>query len=105
VLARATLDGSLVWSVLYLDDLRRWEVGIEDTDPLIDTVRLAWEAGVAVLLKELDDGTFKVSLRSRGEVDVAAIASTYGGGGHHNAAGFSHTGPPEVIIGAIKDRL
>ncbi|NIA24901.1 MAG: bifunctional oligoribonuclease/PAP phosphatase NrnA [Gammaproteobacteria bacterium] len=105
VLARAELDGDIVWSVLYQEDLTRWGIGMEDTDPLIDVVRLAWEATVAVLIKELADGTFKVSLRSRGEVDVGVIASAYGGGGHHNAAGFSHAGPPDAIIAALKARL
>jgi nanoRNase/pAp phosphatase (c-di-AMP/oligoRNAs hydrolase) len=35
-----------------------------------------------------DDGEAKVSLRSQGSLDVAAIAVRYGGGGHRNAAGF-----------------
>ncbi|NOY56455.1 MAG: bifunctional oligoribonuclease/PAP phosphatase NrnA [Actinobacteria bacterium] len=105
VLARAELDGDIVWSVLYQEDLTRWGIGMEDTDPLIDAVRVAWEAAVAVLIKELADGTFKASLRSRGVVDVGSIASAYGGGGHHNAAGFSHTGPPGAIMAAIKARL
>jgi phosphoesterase RecJ-like protein len=105
VLDRIQLDEPVVWSVMYQDDLRRWNVGMEDTDSLIDTVRLAWEAGVAALVKETEDGSFKVSLRSRGEADVGAVASSYGGGGHHNAAGFSHPGPPGEIIDGIKDRL
>ncbi|MFZ0493628.1 MAG: bifunctional oligoribonuclease/PAP phosphatase NrnA [Acidimicrobiia bacterium] len=105
VLERSELDGTIVWSVMFQEDLRRREVGMEDTDSLIDTVRLAWEAEVAVLVKEVEDGTFKVSLRSRGDADVGSIASSYGGGGHHNAAGFSHPGPPKAIIEGIKGRL
>ena len=105
VLARANLTGDLVWSVLYQEDLVRWDVGMEDTDPLIDAVRVAWEAGAAALIKELADGTFKVSLRSRGQVDVGAIASAHGGGGHHNAAGFSHPGPPDAIVDAVEAHL
>ena len=105
VLERIELDGPIVWSVMFQDDLQHRKVGMEDTDSLIDTVRLAWEADVAVLIKEIEDGTFKVSLRSRGGADVGAIASSYGGGGHHNAAGFSHPGPPRVIVEEIKDRL
>ena len=105
VLERIELDRPIVWSVMFQDDLRRREVGMEDTDSLIDTVRLAWEADVAVLIKEIEDGTFKVSLRSRGGTDVGAIASSYGGGGHHNAAGFSHPGPPKAIVEGIKGRL
>lgn len=105
VLGRIQLDGSLVWAVMLQDDLQRWNVGMEDTDSLIDTIRLAWEADVAALIKETGDGSFKVSLRSRGRNDVGAIASAYGGGGHHNAAGFSHPGSPEDIIAGIKERL
>jgi len=105
VLERIELDGTIVWSVMFQEDLQRREIGMEDTDSLIDTVRLAWEADVAVLIKETEDGTFKVSLRSRGDADVGAIASSYGGGGHHNAAGFSHPGPPRTIVEEIKVRL
>ena len=42
--------------------------------------------------KEMPDGTWRVSLRSKGSVDVRAIASRFGGGGHVNASGCSATG-------------
>jgi phosphoesterase RecJ-like protein len=41
----------------------------------------------AALLRELDGGGVKVSLRSRGATDVAAVARSLGGGGHKSAAG------------------
>ena len=44
-------------------------------------------------LKEADDGTWRVSLRSKGAVDTGAIARAFGGGGHVNAAGCSTPGP------------
>jgi phosphoesterase RecJ-like protein len=49
------------------------------------------------LVREREDGTHKVSLRSRGEVDVEKIARHHGGGGHRNAAGFAMTGDGEEI--------
>ncbi len=49
------------------------------------------------LIRERDDGTHKVSLRSRGEVDVEKIARHHGGGGHRNAAGFTREGDGEEI--------
>ena len=90
VLGRAQLDESrgLVWSVLYPEDLESAGIDLEHAEGLIDLVRVAQEAGVACLLKVVD-GVTKGSLRSRGEVDVAAIAQTFGGGGHHNASGFT----------------
>jgi phosphoesterase RecJ-like protein len=107
VLARARLETAvgLVWSALYQSDLTELGIGMADTDPLIDLVRLPLEARVAMLLKEQEDGGFKSSLRSRGEVDVGHIAAHHGGGGHHNAAGFSHTGPVLAIVEAVIGQL
>jgi phosphoesterase RecJ-like protein len=106
VLGRAELDAEagMVWSVLHATDLEAAGIGYEDADDLIDQLRVAEEAGVAVLLKEVDDG-FKVSLRSRGEVDVGAVAAAEGGGGHHNAAGFTAVGDPAAIVERIRARL
>jgi uncharacterized protein len=51
--------------------------------------RLAEISGTVGLIWQLDaDGDAKVSLRSRGNINVAEIAANYGGGGHPNAAGF-----------------
>ena len=91
VLGRARLveEAGLVWTTLQRDDLREAGIPWEAADALIDLVRLPREAGVACLLKETKPGVLKGSLRSRGEVDVAEIAASFGGGGHRNAAGFT----------------
>jgi phosphoesterase RecJ-like protein len=106
VLGRAVLeeDLGLVWSVVEQADLEAAGLGFEDLDPLIDDLRIAREAGVAVLLKETSDG-YKGSMRSRGVVDVGAIAAAEGGGGHHNAAGFTSDDPVDEIMDRIRARL
>lgn len=104
VLSRARLEDGLVWSVLYRDDYARAGVGPEDLDLLIDGLRSAREAEVTVLLKEVEGG-WKVSLRSRGAVDVGAVAAACGGGGHHNAAGFNAAGDLEAVLAEIRERL
>lgn len=83
----------------------------EDIDGLINYAKGIEEVKVAVLIQELNDnhsGTnldlpYHVSMRSDGTIDVAAIASSFGGGGHSSAAGFSiQTTLPEIksrIIG------
>lgn len=98
---RASLDSSLglISSILYQADLQAAGVRYEEADGLIDLIRVAKEAGIACLLREVDAGT-KGSLRSRGAVDVGAIASLLGGGGHHNAAGFMIPKPP---VDALRD--
>jgi phosphoesterase RecJ-like protein len=68
----------------------------EDVDGLINYARRIKNVKVAALIQELQNGTgrantlscYHVSLRSDGTVDVAAIANSYGGGGHVSAAGF-----------------
>lgn len=107
VLDRATLepDLDLVWSVLTNEDLDIGGIGIADTDPLIDLVRTARESEVAVLVKQQSDGGYKASLRSRGTVDVGSIAADLGGGGHHNASGFTALGGPEEAMAEIRKRL
>ena len=103
---RATLeeDLSLVWSVLLNDDLTEAGVTPEDVEGLIDYIRIAREADVAVLLKQAPEGT-KASLRSRAVVDVGSLALALGGGGHARAAGFTSDGDPSETIERIRDYL
>ncbi len=107
VQGRAQLDPErrLVWSTLLLDDLASAGIGLDDTDGLIDAIRIATEADVAMLLKQLGDTRVKASLRSRGRVDVGAIAVDFGGGGHHNASGFTYSGTPEQVVEEVRSRL
>ncbi len=106
VLGRSHLEPELglVWTAAYDADLDAAAVGWEDCDQLIDDLRIAREADVAVLLKEIDGG-FKVSLRSRGRVDVGSIAVALGGGGHHNAAGFTSEVGEDATMEEIRSRL
>jgi phosphoesterase RecJ-like protein len=99
-LARATVDAEvdLVWTYLTQADLADAGVGPEETDDLIDLIRTVRDVDVAAVLKQRPDGRFKVSTRSRGEHDLAAIAAAFGGGGHRLAAGYtSEHGPAGTI--------
>lgn len=104
VLGRAVLDPNLglVWS--WVEDADLGEIGHGDLDRLIDDLRIAREAGVAALLKESPRG-WKVSLRSRGAVDVGAIAEAHGGGGHHNAAGFTLAAARDDVVEVVRAGL
>ena len=61
----------------------------EDTEEFINLPRALHSVKVAAFFKETLDGSIKVSLRAKGECDVASVAMKYGGGGHRNAAGYS----------------
>jgi bifunctional oligoribonuclease and PAP phosphatase NrnA len=90
-LQRATLDrdAGIVWTYLTQGDLGGAGVRAAETDDLIDVIRVAREADVAAVIKQQRDGRFKVSLRSRGGHDVAAVAGSFGGGGHRLASGYT----------------
>lgn len=60
-----------------------------DAEGLIDYPRSIAGVEAVALVREREDGSSKVSLRSRGEVDVEGVARQNGGGGHKNAAGFT----------------
>jgi phosphoesterase RecJ-like protein len=60
----------------------------EDTEEFINLPRAVGSVKVAAFLKETLDGYIKVSLRAKGECDVAQVALKFGGGGHRNAAGY-----------------
>jgi phosphoesterase RecJ-like protein len=93
-------DADLVWTYLTQGDLHAAGVDGGGTDDLIDVVRTAREADVAAVIKQQRDGRFKVSLRSRGDHDVAAVAARFGGGGHRLASGFtSSKGLAETVVG------
>lgn len=99
-LARARLhqEEGVVSTVITQHDLKAAGVDWTDTDNLIDTLRLATEADVAVLAKAHEDGRVKVSLRSRGLTDVGSLAASFGGGGHRLAAGFTVDGDPDDVV-------
>ncbi len=90
-LGRLELDDAagLVWTYLTQADLADAQVEPSETDDLIDVIRIAREVDVAAIIKQQRDGRFKVSMRSRGGHDVAAVASAFGGGGHRLAAGYT----------------
>ncbi|MEM6796278.1 MAG: bifunctional oligoribonuclease/PAP phosphatase NrnA, partial [Acidobacteriota bacterium] len=60
-----------------------------DSEGLIDYPRSIAGVEAVALLRELPEGRVKVSLRSRGDIDVEAVARQRGGGGHKNAAGVT----------------
>ena len=89
------LDGHLAMQHLTQADFKRTGAKLSDTENLIDECRRISSVETAVLFVEQADGQVKVSLRSRGAVDVCKIASKFGGGGHKMAAGAHLPGPLE----------
>lgn len=79
--------GAIATVVLSSETFRQAHAGAEDAEGLIDIPRSIAGVEAVALLREVPGAQLKASLRSRGELDVAAIANRHGGGGHRNAAG------------------
>ena len=107
VLTRAQLvpEKRFVWTTVTQADLDRYGVTFEEVEGLIDVIRRTREAEVACVLKEAGDGTWRISLRSIGNVDVRLIAEREGGGGHRFAAGFTSDEPADAVIAKILSAL
>jgi phosphoesterase RecJ-like protein len=98
-------EASVVWTYITQADLAEAGVGPGDTDDLIDVLRTARNVDVAAVLKQQRDGRFKVSVRSRGGHDLSAVASSFGGGGHRLAAGYTSEQGPEGTIEELVEAL
>jgi phosphoesterase RecJ-like protein len=64
----------------------------DDTEGLINLPLTVRDIQAVVFLKEIDTNDYRVSLRSKDDVDVRAVAKAFGGGGHKNASGCSVAG-------------
>jgi phosphoesterase RecJ-like protein len=95
------MDGKLAWAALSDEDVAAVGGVPEETENLIDELRSIEGIEVACLMKERPDG-IRGSLRSKGRVDVGAIAAELGGGGHREASGFPFDGTPEEAVAAVK---
>ena len=77
----------------------------EEADTIINIPLKSESVRVSVFLKENEQGVLRCSLRSKGNIDVAHIAQTFGGGGHKTAAGFKSKWPLDVLKQKVLDML
>jgi phosphoesterase RecJ-like protein len=73
----------------------------DDLEGLINEPLTVKSVLAVAFFKEWEPGVYRVSLRSKGEVDVRAVAQEFGGGGHKNAAGCTVTGDLAAVCGKI----
>ena len=98
--ARIEFDGDLVWANLLLAD--RDNVGVAELDGVIDYLKMLKGARIIAFIVEVEPGSFKVSLRARGNVEVESLARSFGGGGHAKAAGCRFIGRFEDLIDQLR---
>jgi bifunctional oligoribonuclease and PAP phosphatase NrnA len=83
----------LAWVTVPPGALERHGATADDLDGIVEHARSIAGVRLALLFRQIANGRTKVSFRSMGNVDAAALAQVFGGGGHHKAAGASLEGP------------
>lgn len=94
-------EGPLAWISVSQAQMEQCGAREEDCEGLVNYALSIQDVEVAVFFRELPEGRYRVSLRSKGAVNVAAVAERFGGGGHQCASGLSLPGP----LSAAADRV
>ena len=107
VLSAMQLDTAGRIAIVYLDhEMARAAGGTyEDTEGLINLPLTVKEIQAVVFFKQIEGESYRVSMRSKGEVDIAAVAKEFGGGGHKNAAGCTATGGIDTLQKVFIDKI
>jgi phosphoesterase RecJ-like protein len=99
VLSAMQIDTAGRVAIVYLDhEMARAAGGTyEDTEGLINLPLTVKEILAVVFFKQIEGEEYRVSMRSKGDIDIGAIAKEFGGGGHKNAAGCTVSGPIDAL--------
>jgi phosphoesterase RecJ-like protein len=109
--ARAELEPSaagglgLVHSYVTRLERAEHELPLDCLERVIDVLRCSSEAEVAAILKQDDTDAWRVSMRSKGSIDVSRVAAVLGGGGHRFAAGFTGGTDRGEVLAAFRAAL
>lgn len=111
ILGRALLesvlfyDGKCIFTTVTMDEMEFYGVTGRELGGIVEQLRLTDGIEVAIFLYQTGEEEYKVSLRSKKKIDVAAIATQFGGGGHVRAAGYTAKGSVYQIINSIGELI
>ena len=111
ILGRALLesvlfyDGKCIFTTVTIDEMEFYGVTGRELGGIVEQLRLTDGVEVAIFLYQTGGEEYKVSLRSKKKIDVAAIATQFGGGGHVRAAGYTAKGSVYQIINSIGELI
>ena len=98
-------DGRFAWARLTRSQLEECHGLEEDTSDMVNMLLAVKGVLASAIFKELPGERTKVSLRSLGDVDINAVATTFGGGGHKNASGILMTAPFDENVRKVVERM
>lgn len=98
-------EGPLAWIWVTQEQMQRVGAIEEDCEGLVNYALSMGDVEVAIFFRELSDKRYRISLRSKGKINVANVAEHFGGGGHKCASGCSLDGPLAIAVARIVERL
>lgn len=98
-------EGQLAWFWVTQEQMQQFGAREEDCEGLVNYALSIQGVEVAAFFRELPDGRFRVSMRSKGKLNVSKIAEQFGGGGHQCASGCAVDGPLTAATAQILEQL
>jgi len=98
-------EGPLAWIWVTREQMERVGAKEEDCEGLVNYALSIQDVEVAAFFRELPGGRFRVSLRSKGQLNVSAVAEQLGGGGHKCASGCTVDGPLSDAVARVIAQL
>ncbi|MDH7512594.1 MAG: bifunctional oligoribonuclease/PAP phosphatase NrnA [Clostridiales bacterium] len=102
---RMNKKGTIATITMFKKFLRAFHLREIDTEDITTLARSIKGVEMVLFFKEMARDTFRISLRSKGLANAAAIAEQFGGGGHVHAAGFTASGPYDKLIRDIPRQI
>jgi len=106
---RVELEGRLAWAKVTRGMLKEAGAVMAESEGIIDTLNSIAGLELAILFKDVSNELTKISVRSRGAVDAAALCASFGGGGHIRAAGAEIDKAMDeavrIVLGAAKEAI
>jgi phosphoesterase RecJ-like protein len=107
VLGAMQIDSTGRIAIVYVDhEMARTAGGTyEDTEGLVNLPLTVKEIEAVIFFKQEKGDEYRISLRSKGNIDIGSIAKEFGGGGHKNAAGLTVSGPIEQLQKTLIEKI
>ncbi len=99
------MDGKCIVAVITRRMMEFYGAQTEDIEGIVDQLRITKGVEVAILLHEIGEQQYKVSMRSNRYVDVSRVAAFFNGGGHVKAAGCVMQGSMHDVINNLTEHI
>jgi phosphoesterase RecJ-like protein len=108
-LSNLHIEGAISWMYVSEADMRASGATEQDCEGLVNWALSVHGVEATAFFREISGSRYRVSLRSKGLIDVCGIAAAFGGGGHRRASGHGIDGPLEVacsrVLTALREAL